>query len=267
MASSGLMVWFSSIFGPILNPILSPLLKLNPLLSIVILTFIITLTSTLIYKKVTDQEVIKSLKSEMKELRNQMKEFKDDIKKVEELQKKSLEKSMVHFKHTMKPMFITMIPILIIFSWFYAHLAYLPITPGQDFTTSVIFNKAIDKDVELIVPEGIDLISNSKQTVIHTQTKGWIFTHDLYYVNWTLKGKEGEYVLVYNYNNQEYKKDLLITNDLDYKKPSESITGSDIKEIKIDNQEMKIFGLRWFWIYFILAIIFNSTLRKIFKVQ
>lgn len=258
---------FSKIFNPILDPIFGFLLNLDPFFSILIMTFIITLISTLIYKKLTDQEVLKTIKKEMSDIRKEMKEFKDDIKKMEELQKKSLEKSMIQFKQTMKPMFVTMIPILIIFGWFYSHLAYVPIYPNEEFTTTVIFDKAVDNKIKIIVPKEIELLSEEEQAVNHEKQDGLIFDKDVYYSTWKLKGSEGEYFLTYDYNNQEYTKDVLITNKRSYKTPIEAVSKSDIKEIRIDNQEVKVFGLRWFWAYFIMAIIFNSLLRKLLKVH
>ena len=46
-----------------------------------------------------------------------MNEIKSDTKKVMDLQKRSMEISMEQMKHTLKPTLITMLPILIIFSW------------------------------------------------------------------------------------------------------------------------------------------------------
>ncbi len=267
MASNFLIDFFASIFNPILNPIFKPLLSLDPFLSILIITFIITLISTLIYKKMTDQEVLKSIKQEMKEIRNQMKEFKHDTEKVSELQKKSMEKSMMQFKQTMKPMFITMIPILIIFAWFYSHLSFYPIMPNEEFSTSVYFQEAVDKEIELIVPENIELLSNRIQEVKHYKKEGLISDKDIYEANWTLKGKAGGYVLTYEYEGEEYTKELLITSENEYEEPSKRVSDSDIKEIKINNRELEIFGLRWFWIYLISAIIFNTLLRKLMKVH
>ena len=45
-------------FEAIVNPIFSPLLKLNPLLGIAIISFVLTLLITLIHKFATNQEVM-----------------------------------------------------------------------------------------------------------------------------------------------------------------------------------------------------------------
>ena len=55
---AGYLGWFAKVFNPILDPIFGPLLNLPPFLALLIITFIIMVITTLIYKKVTNQEVI-----------------------------------------------------------------------------------------------------------------------------------------------------------------------------------------------------------------
>ena len=58
----------------------------------------------------------------------------------------------------------------------------------------------------------------------------------------------------------------MITSGSGYKEPIENINDGFVKTIKIGNKPLKIAGLSWFWAYFILAIVFNSLLRKLLKV-
>ena len=101
--------FFNSIFGGIIG--------MNPLGAILLISFILTLVITLLYKVFTDQKALKAIKDEMKEMREEMKNFKNDPQKMIELQKKSMQKSLEQMKHTIKPMLITMIPLIIIFGW------------------------------------------------------------------------------------------------------------------------------------------------------
>ncbi|HHI03967.1 MAG TPA: DUF106 domain-containing protein, partial [Candidatus Woesearchaeota archaeon] len=137
-------------FEAIVDPILSPLLKLNPLLGIAIISFILTLLITLIHKFVTNQEVMKGLKKDMKDHQDEMKKHKDNPKKVMEIQKKVMEKNMEFMKHSFKPMLFTFIPIIIIFGWLNANMAYYPIMPDQEFEVTLTFDpSAIGKEVTL----------------------------------------------------------------------------------------------------------------------
>ncbi len=104
--------FFNAIFGKIIEA--------SPLGAILLISLIVTLLTTLVYKYFTKQKVLKAMKEEMDDLRKQMKEFKNDTQKMMELQKKSFQKSMEQMKHSFVPMLITFIPLIIIFGWLQA---------------------------------------------------------------------------------------------------------------------------------------------------
>tara|TARA_Y100000034_G_C6614891_1_gene267886 strand:- start:37 stop:474 length:438 start_codon:yes stop_codon:yes gene_type:complete len=99
------------------NAIFGPLISWSPLGALIIISFILTALITVAYKYFTDQELMKSLKAELKSLQHEMKEAKHDTEKVMQLQKQSMEKNMKYMMNSFKPTLITLIPILIIFSW------------------------------------------------------------------------------------------------------------------------------------------------------
>ena len=84
--------------------------KSQPLLSIIVFSFIITLVLTLIYKWFTNQNRIKELKEEQKRLQSKIKDEKDN-EEMMKLQEDLLKKSAELMKITMKPMFITILLI------------------------------------------------------------------------------------------------------------------------------------------------------------
>jgi len=101
--------FFNFVFGYFIN--------WSPLGGLIIISFIITLLITIAYKYLTDQEVMKSLKLELKELQKEVKEAKNDTARMMELNKRSMEKNMQYMMKSFKPTLITLIPILIIFNW------------------------------------------------------------------------------------------------------------------------------------------------------
>jgi len=247
-------------FESTLDPIFKPLLNIPPIWSILIISLIIALIVTFVYKWMTDQSLMKVLKEDIKRFQQEMKEFKQDPKKVMEIQKKAMETNMKYMMHSMKPTLITFIPIIIIFGWLNANLAFEPITPGEEFTTTVLFEEGTSGTIELTIPEQVELLTNSTQTIQEDKTI------------WRLKGEGGEYILEYKYNEKIYTTELLITNQQAYKQPIKRIKNSDIETIQIDNQKAKpltIFGWRigWLGTYIIFSIIFSITLRKILKLH
>ncbi len=88
----------------------------NPILSLAIISLSITLISTLLHKWLTNQEHLKSLKERQKEIQKEMKNCKDECK-LKELNKEILQITGMMFKSSFRPMFVTIIPFLILFSW------------------------------------------------------------------------------------------------------------------------------------------------------
>ncbi len=193
-------------FEGILSPVFNPLLELPMLWVVVIMAFLITFLITVIYKFTTNQNLMKELKDEMKELQKEMKELKSEPKKMMEVQKKSMQTNMKYMSHSMRSMLFTFIPIILIFGWMNAHLAYEPILPGQEFTTSVLFYNDVKGNVELVIPGGISSDGALSKTISDGEIK------------WVLKGEEGEYLLEYNVDGKSYTKELLITKEQSYAK-------------------------------------------------
>lgn len=108
-------------FDNFFNMLFGPVMVLQSPYNLAVLSLILTAFITLIYKYVTDQELMKSLKQEMKDMQKEMKEFKEDPKKMMEVQKKVMEKNMKYMMHSFKPMLITFIPLILVFGWLRNH--------------------------------------------------------------------------------------------------------------------------------------------------
>jgi uncharacterized membrane protein (DUF106 family) len=89
----------------------------HPKLSILVLSFLVTLFITIVTYYMTDRTRMKELKDKQKALREEVKKYRDNPQKMMELNKKMMEDMPEQLKHSFKPMIITMIPILIVFAW------------------------------------------------------------------------------------------------------------------------------------------------------
>ena len=242
-----------------LNVIFAPLIKLPPLLALMILSFAISLIIILITKYTTDQTLMKKLKDDMKAYQKQVKELKNDPAKAMEVQKKSMEVNMKYMAHSLKPTIITFIPIILIFGWMSSTFAFESIKPQQPFSVTAFFDKNINGEAEIIVPEDITILDNSTKKIENGQA------------SWTLKGNEGEYILEFKHDNEKQETNVLITNGRGYINPIKKTEGK-IKSTQINYKKLIVLpiGYRgWFgWLgtYILSSIIFTMTLRKIMKI-
>lgn len=253
---------------PVLSPLLQPLLDSSPFLSILVMALVISLLITLVYKFLTNQGEMKSLKEKQKDFQKRMKELRSSPEEMMKVQKEAMKVNMEYMKHSFKPTLITMLPIILIFGWMSAHLMYEPISMGDRFSVSVDFAEGVNGEAELLVKDGLTLISDSKQEISGSAT-------------WNLKGdKDGTHILTVKTSNDEESKKVLVTDEFKYEQPISTYQNSGIEKIKINyeklrplnrlvNGELAIFGWQpgWLGVYIMLSIIFSISLRKVLKIH
>lgn len=115
-----------------------------------------------------------------------------------DVQKRAMETNMKYMIHSMKPTLVTFIPLIIVFGWMSAHLAYNPIIPGQEFNSTALFNQGVTGNAILIIPEQLTMLSNDTQKIEDGKAQ------------WTLKGPNGEYLLEYKIGNETQTREILI---------------------------------------------------------
>ena len=89
----------------------------NARIAIVILSFLVTLFITVVTYFMTDRERMKEIKAKQKALRLEIKKHRDNPQRMMELNKQMMEDMPEQMKHSFKPMIVTIVPLLILFSW------------------------------------------------------------------------------------------------------------------------------------------------------
>jgi len=248
-------------FASVLDPILRPLLSLPSFWAVFIMAFIITFSITLVYKFATNQERMKELRKKVKEFQERMKALRDNPEKMMKVQKESMAVNMELMKHSFKPTLYTFIPIILIFGWMNANLAYLPLTPGQQFTLSATFTPGVDQATLSVIPEGIEFGNATRPVVDGTAT-------------WTLMGKAGTYKAMIDAGGSSVEKQFLISSERRYEAPQQTFKDQSVTSITLGNEVVKpfgdfsLFGWRpgWLGTYILLSILLSIGLRKALKV-
>ncbi len=262
-------------FESILDPIFSPLLRLIPIIGIAIISLLISLIITIVYKYMTDQTMMKDLKMRQKDFQKKMKENKQNPEKLMKLQKEAMEVNMKYMTQSFKPTLITFLPIIIIFGWLNANIAYEPILPGQEFSVTLLFNQGYTGNVTLeeeslkqIGGESIlKLVGDATQEINDGQAA------------FKFKGKEGNYNIILKYDEKVYEKDILITMEQKYASVQKLLKKDPVKSITLSNNKLiaiNIFGkdeggllsgrVGWLGTYIIFSIIFSMALRKMLNI-
>lgn len=242
----------------LLDPLLSPLLNLDPLYSIVIISGVLSLISILASKYLTNQKVMKKHKIDMKALQKKAQEVaKKDPQKGMAMQKDMMNMNMTIMKESFKPMFITIIPFLLVFAWLNANLSYLPIDANEPFMITA----------DMRVDEGMASIRLSPEanvTYISSQTTEIIDKK----VSWKVSGPAAIYTIKYMYENETINQDLLIGTA--YATPDQAHSSGAFKKTTIGNEDLrvKLLGLemKWIWAYVLFSLMFSIVFRKALNV-
>ena len=103
----------------VLDPTIGVLMNWNILIGFSIVIFILNIFTTLLQKYTTDQKAIAEIKKEQKEMQLEMKKYKDNPQKLIELQQSTLPSTMKMMQLSMKSQFYTIIPLVLLFRWFW----------------------------------------------------------------------------------------------------------------------------------------------------
>ena len=127
------------------------LITSNPTLSVISISFLVTLAMTLFTKYFTDQTSMKELKEKQKACQKELKENKGDIEAQKKIQKEMMGYSMDLIKHSFKPMIYTFIPLIAIFWWIRGIFLETTIAStwlwwyiGSAIGSSIILRKVLD---------------------------------------------------------------------------------------------------------------------------
>ncbi|MBW2967923.1 TMCO1/EMC3 family protein [Candidatus Woesearchaeota archaeon] len=273
-----------SMLNPILNPIFSGLMNWSPAAVIAIFALIVALIVTIIYKYATDQTVMKDLKMRQKQMQKRMKEARGDPQKQTKLSKEAMELNMQYMSHSMKSMLFTFIPVIIIFGWLNANLAYEPLHPETEFNISVDQNPQYTGEVTIVPHKELEVIGGVSKEIEPAQAKGFLSKKDVGRVSFTLKGEESDdpavvYPVSFEYEGNRCSAEVMITDEQRYSKIDTVCKNSPMTRIHINNQKLvplNLFGkdeggwgsgrFGWLFTYIIFSMIFSIGLRKILKV-
>lgn len=249
------------------------ILRLHPTLLVVLVSVLVSTLMVLVYKYMTDQDLMKQLKEEIKELQVEMKTLQNNPAKMGEMNKKAMETNMKYMMHSMKPTLITFLPIILIFGWLNSNIAYDPLVVGEEFSVELEFYDGISGAVAATVPEGISLINNETYTIKDNKVR-LVFTPEVageYTIQYSLVNDVGEQQKTWEHavkiapsiNQKGYEKPLIAGKDKILKTMIVSL-----QKFRPFGENFSIFGWQpgWIALYIALSLVCSLGLRKWLKV-
>lgn len=103
----------------VLDPTLGVLMNWNLLIGFSLVILVLNFLTVIVQKYTTDQKAIAEIKKEQKDLQVEIKKYKDNPQKLMELQQSSFPSTMRMMQLTMKSQFYTIVPLLLLFRWFW----------------------------------------------------------------------------------------------------------------------------------------------------
>ena len=127
---------------------ISEIIQSYPRISIILMALLVSFFISLVNYFVLDKEKMREIKSRQKAIQEEMKNHKDNPQKMMELNKELMSHMCETFKHSFKPMLITLVPMLFIFAFFRKEFLLTEIAKswlwwyfGVSILSSIIFRK------------------------------------------------------------------------------------------------------------------------------
>ncbi|MGM5488238.1 MAG: EMC3/TMCO1 family protein [Nanobdellota archaeon] len=245
----------------IIDPVLAPLLKLDPFVAIIVLALLISTVITLSYKYFTDQAKMKRLKKQLKKYQAEMKELRKEPEKMMKVQQKAMQTNMEYMKMSMRPTFITFLPIILVIWWMGANLAYYPLEPNEPFTVTAV----AESGQITIDPKGLTLMDDPTKPAGNA--------------TWELQGPEGIYPLEFSTDGEAVTKQVKITTSKEYLEAEKQYDGT-IEKVIVHYEPIKpmqdipvlqdipwVSGFGWLGTYIVFSLIFGISMRRAMKLH
>ena len=247
------------------------LLTLPPAVAILIVSIGVSIATSLVYKYTTNQKLMREIKENVKRLQAEARATKEPAKAAE-IQKEMMKRSMQQFNSSTNSMFITFIPLLMFFGWLGTHIAYSPLSVGEQFTTTMSVEKDVTGLASLNVSEGLQLLSESNQTINNGKAQ-WKLKYDKEGI-YNLSYQQGSNSLSEQFNFSKDRRYYQAANKPAFLKPGQLPKESTIKQITIDLKPIHPFGNftvlgwmpGWFITYIVFSLLCQMAIRKLFKI-
>lgn len=273
------MIFLINLINSIFDLTFAPFVNMNLLWGISIVSLVTGVVMLIIFSYTSDQQGIKETKEKIKGYLLEIRLFKDDLQQNLRSQKQILKYNLLYMKHSLKPMVVMIIPVILIMVQLDNRYSIRPFKAGEK---ALICLKLADNinpvtaNIELKLPAGVTMDASP----LRIEKEGEI--------DWRVRvDTPGDYELKFLVGNETITKKLVaeprlarLSSELTQASLSQLLitpgespipSSAPVKEIKVVYPEMhiKILGrnVHWMVLFFVLSIVSAFALKGVFKVQ
>lgn len=271
------MATLNSILNAVFDLILYPFLGLAPIYGLIAVSLITGLLMLIIFKRISNQQVIKQVKDRLKAHLLELRLYKDDLGLSFVAMKGILGTNLKYLQQAIKPMLVLMVPTILILIQLAIRYEYRPLEIGESAIISVNLASAVAlQDVGLDLPEGI----RAETPPLRIKQKNQ--------VDWRIKAAaEGYWKIDFRIGDEVVTKELVVGTKLNplssrrvganwmdsFLNPVEAPLSStfSIKEIRIQYPErnLSLWGqdMNWLVVFFGFSVATGFALKGLMGIE
>ena len=152
------MTIVNSIMTAIFDALLAPFARLSPWYGIAAVSLLTSVVMLLIFRCTSNQAAIRRAKDRIRAHLLELRLYRDDMRVLLRAQKDILLANLAYLGHSLRPLVVMIVPVVLILIQLNAHYGYQPLRPNESAIIAARFAQASDLDMcrlELIVPSGL----------------------------------------------------------------------------------------------------------------
>ncbi|TKJ30951.1 hypothetical protein CEE39_07685 [bacterium (candidate division B38) B3_B38] len=270
---------FNFLINRLFDGIFYLFISLNPWVAMVVVCLLTGIFMLLIFRYTSNQKGIRQAKDKIKAHFLELRLFKEDFSLMMRAQGKILRYNLIYMKHSLKPMLIMILPLVIVLIQFNFRFGFRPFKANEEVIVGITFSEPLPlqaMDISLEAPEGLEVETPPLRI------------NSLHEVDWRLLAKEaGNYILKVHVGEELFTKMVTVSDELcqlsprrvsrsffqEFLYPSEPPLPSNSPvcyiEVKYPTRHLNLGGwnIHWLIVFFVLSIAIGFALKGMFKVE
>lgn len=264
------------ILKQVFDLLFAPFRRFDPLWAMLLISLLSALMMLWIYARISHQEAIRHKKNVIRGNLLGVRLFQHDVRVVLRIQAQILVDTFSYMRHSLLPMLVMMVPLLLIIVQLNLNFALRPVSPGDSTLVEVrLADASLLEDIEIEPPQGV-VVETPKVRIPSQKTAAWRIRAERA-GDFRLRFKAGEEVMEKQLvagkgwkpvspRRSDSLLDLLL-----YPAEAQISASSRFRSITVDYPALPLtlwgWNLHWLVAFFILSVLFSFALKGFMGVE